>query len=66
MSAMEWLKPATTKNITGTHAPRMRPAASLADRLTSTATVTRMLHSTPMKKAFSKGMDILLCARCSV
>ena len=63
---MEWLKPATTKNITGAHAPRIRPAASFADRLASTATVTRMLHSTPMKKALPKGMVIFPTASCMV
>ena len=65
MSAIEWLNPAVTKNITGAHAPSIRPVTSLADKLTSTATVTRILHSTPMKNALPKGIFIFPSASCT-
>ena len=59
---MEWLNPQVTKNITGAQAPMKRLIPSLPDRLSSTPMVTRMLHRMPMKKAFWKGMVILLTA----
>ena len=59
---MEWLKPQTTKNMTGAHAPMKRLTPSLPARDSRTPSVTSILQSTPIMRAFSKGMVILPAA----